>query len=68
MRKKCKIILRTFKLVISIVGVGGLLAPLYYLVEGLTPSIMVMLNSRFFDQAALCVEGRSQLNNLWYIF
>ena len=51
------VIYRTFCLVIQTVGFSGLLAPVYYLVEGVTPGIMTMLSAGLFDSASLYMKG-----------
>ena len=62
------VIYRTFCLVIQTVGFSGLLAPVYYLVEGVTPGIMTMLSAGLFDSASLYMKGVGGIHRLWLYF
>ena len=62
------VIYRTFCLVIQTVGFSGLLAPVYYLVEGVTPGIMTMLSAGLFDSASLYMKGVGGIHRLWFYF
>ena len=59
------IIGRTYCLVLQTIGKFGLIAPLYYFVDGIAPSIMTMISAKMFDQAQLYVNGKGNIQNLW---
>lgn len=62
------VIYRTFCLVIQTVGFSGLIAPVYYLVEGITPGIMTMLSAGLFDSSSLYMKGVGGIHRLWFYF
>ena len=53
---------------IQTVGFSGLIAPVYYLVEGVTPGIMTMLSAGLFDSASLYMKGVGGIHRLWFYF
>ena len=59
---------RTFYTVLKTTGVSGLIAPVYYVIEGLTPGLMTILSARLFDEAALYTKGCAEARRLWYFF
>ena len=57
---------RTACIVLQTAGGFGILAPAYYIIEGLTPGLMTVLSAKMFDQAAAYAEGQKEARKLWY--
>lgn len=62
------VISRTYRLVIQTVGIFGFIAPLYYLIDGIAPSILTTISAKMFDRAFSYANGKGNIQNLWYFF